>query len=280
MYELACTHTTTHIRTRVHTHTYAYKHEHTQTHTNVHTHAHTNPPTHTHTHHSYVYIRVHILTCIHIWIIHIYSHTLHTQEYTPFKGLGKLLHRMVSEVKSLIRLKIAEDDLQQKAVEFCDARRSENSKESPLETHHLNQIAGMFGCVDADDLVKHLGLAWNMGPSDVRNYLIFITNEVDSLAAIEQVVQMSDSDVAAFKLWYRKFLSGSIPSRIRGQKPPTSHRFTSNTEIDAHHDRDAAVAAKCLKWPGPILKLSRTNLTAPVSMTSGASIDELSEISL
>jgi len=144
VYELACTHTTTHIRTRVHTHTYAYKHEHTQTHTNVHTHAHTNPPTHTHTHHSYVYIRVHILTCIHIWIIHIYSHTLHTQEYTPFKDYGKIFYRAISEMKSLISLKIAEDDLQQKAVEFCDARHSENSKEFPFETHFLNQIAGIL----------------------------------------------------------------------------------------------------------------------------------------
>jgi len=120
-----------------------------------------------------------------------------------------------------------------------------------------------------------------MGPSDVRKHLIFIINEVDSLANIEQVVKMSDSDVAAFKLWFRnKVPSSSILSRVRGQKPPTSHRFTLNTEIDGHHDRDAEVAAKYLKLSGPILKLSRTNLTAPVSMTSGASIDELSEILL
>ena len=190
----------------------------------------------------------------------------------------------MSEATRLVNLDMTETALEQRAFEFYKTRlllgNSGKFTESSFETRLLNDYAGVYGCVDADEVVSRLGLAWNQDPASVRKQLIFSLSE--AMSRVEEFVKKSDSadlSLVDFNRWIRKN-SISLTMPAKNQKPPTSHQFPRNEEIADHHDKCAASAAEIRKQALPLNFFSRTKTTAPISMTSSASIDELSEVSL
>ena len=157
----------------------------------------------------------------------------------------------MSEATRLVNLDMTETALEQRAFEFYKTRlllgNSAKFTESSFETRFLNDYAGVYGCVDADEVVSRLGLAWNQDPASVRKQLIFSLSE--ALSHVEEFVQKSDSadlSLVDFNRWIR---NDSIPLTMpaKYQKPPTSHQFPRNEEIADHHDKCAASAAEIRK---------------------------------